>query len=44
MRAHSRQKRKSGGHDNVAILSNNCNNIVVAVLAKAYGVQNCRTN
>jgi hypothetical protein len=38
------QRTGSSRHDNVAILSNNCNNIVIAVLATGWGVQDCRTN
>jgi hypothetical protein len=41
----TKKSRGSGSsHDNTGIVANNCNNLVVAILAIASGRQYCRTN
>jgi hypothetical protein len=37
-------RRGSTRHDNTAIVANNCNNLIVAVLASSWGTSDCRTN
>jgi hypothetical protein len=40
----SKSRGGSSSHDNTAIVANNCNNLIVAILASASGRQYCRTN